>query len=340
MRLAPTLILISTVIFCSAASLPLQQEPLAEQQFKNIVSFKGNKASDVLPAMQFMSASLKVDCEYCHTQDRASDEKEAKKSAREMIAMERDINAKHFGGRVVVTCATCHGGHTNPINVPPVTGVEVRPRRSPDVKPAEVLAAYGRAVGDTTAKGWSIEGKGNLFGEDVTLKSTYAGNKFVITAHGAHGDTRLGYDGAVAWFAPPGGAASPLPAEVTPGFARWNMVYSGPASLPALNNPSGGTAKIADQDMLVVSGSIAGEKGRASFYFDKKSGLLARSVFSTPTVLGSNVEINDYTMYRKVSGVQLPTKIVNHTGDRDSVRTFTSIRAEAKVDSAMFSPPK
>lgn len=339
MRSPQTLILISGILLVSAAAVPIHQEQLAEQQYKNIQSFKGEKASEVLPAMQFMSAALKVDCSYCHVEDKASDEKDEKKTAREMIAMERDINAKHFGGRTVITCATCHAGHTSPINVPPVTGVEVRPRRSAEVKPADVLAAYGKAFGNKPAAGWHFEGKGNLFGEDVTLNATYATGKFMIIAHGAHGDTRMGFDGAASWFAPPGGPASVLPAEVIQSFARWNMLYLGPSSLPVLTNPVGGTAKIGDVDMQIVSGAIAGEKGRATFYFDKKTGLLARSVFTSPTILGSNVEINDYSDYRRVAGVELPMKVINHTGDRDATRLYSSAKADDKVDPAIFSVP-
>ena len=38
----------------------------AEGRFKNIQAFKGYPADAVFPAMQFMSASLGVDCGYCH----------------------------------------------------------------------------------------------------------------------------------------------------------------------------------------------------------------------------------------------------------------------------------
>src|ERR1022692_2602519 len=147
MRLAHALAILSCAVFGSAVAVPRQDEPLAETQFKNIQSFKGSKSSDVIPAMQFMSASLGVGCDYCHTEDRASDEKEEKKTAREMIAMQHDINARNFRGRNQVTCASCHGGHTRPVAVPPVEGAQVRARRSPDVKPEVVLAAYGKAVG-------------------------------------------------------------------------------------------------------------------------------------------------------------------------------------------------
>lgn len=340
MRFSHTIFLVSGVILCSAAAMPLQQEKLAEEQFKNITSFKGNKASEVLPAMEFMSASLKVDCDYCHTQDRSSDEKEEKKVAREMIAMQRDINAKHFGGRNQVTCATCHGGRTNPLSVPPVEGINDRARRNPEVKPVDVLAAYGKAVG-TSASGFQMEGKSRLYGKDVTLSSTYLDGKYYVVAHlTAGGDIRQGYNGSAAWFAQPGGQPFPLPAEVATKFVRDNMLPLGPGSLPTLTSPSGGSAKIGTRDMNVVSGTIAGEKGRASYYFDAKTGLLARTMFSYPTILGSNVQINDYTNYKKVGGVQIPMVVANHTGDQDAVKVYSSAKASSKIDSAIFNPSK
>ncbi|HZV59194.1 MAG TPA: hypothetical protein VFF42_02575, partial [Candidatus Eremiobacteraceae bacterium] len=41
-------------------------QKLAEEQFKNIQALKGIPADQLIPAMQFISASLGVDCEYCH----------------------------------------------------------------------------------------------------------------------------------------------------------------------------------------------------------------------------------------------------------------------------------
>jgi photosynthetic reaction center cytochrome c subunit len=40
----------------------------AEQVFKNITQLKGTPADQVQPAMQFIAASLGVDCAFCHVQ--------------------------------------------------------------------------------------------------------------------------------------------------------------------------------------------------------------------------------------------------------------------------------
>src|SRR5258708_12869809 len=40
----------------------------ASQQFKNIQVLKDVPADQLIPAMQFITSSLGVDCEYCHVQ--------------------------------------------------------------------------------------------------------------------------------------------------------------------------------------------------------------------------------------------------------------------------------
>lgn len=40
----------------------------AEEQFKNIQVLKGIPADQLIPAMQFITASLGVECEFCHVQ--------------------------------------------------------------------------------------------------------------------------------------------------------------------------------------------------------------------------------------------------------------------------------
>src|SRR4051794_2178082 len=71
----------------------------AEQQFKNIQTLKGVPADQVIPAMQFISASLGVECDFCHV-DRAfdKDDKKPKQSARFMIEMQNGINKNSFKG--------------------------------------------------------------------------------------------------------------------------------------------------------------------------------------------------------------------------------------------------
>src|SRR5215475_13098078 len=72
----------------------------AEQVYKNITELKGTPADQLGPAMQFISASLGVNCEFCHVQGKfEADDKGAKKTAREMIAMQNMINKNSFRGR-------------------------------------------------------------------------------------------------------------------------------------------------------------------------------------------------------------------------------------------------
>jgi len=323
-------------------AIPGQDEPLAEKQFKHIESFKGAKASDVIPAMEFMSASLGVGCDYCHTEDKSSEEKEAKHTAREMIAMQRDINNKNFRGRNQVTCATCHAGHARPVAVPPVEGAGVRTQRSQSVKADEVLSAFGKAAGAAdpgTSSGLRLTGTNLNHGEKGKVEALYAGGKFTYTIQGAKTENRFGFTGSDAWFTTPGGIQR-VPLVYATQYLRQYTLFTTPDSLPKLTNPNGGTTKLAGRDLVVLSGTIAADKTRVSLYFDKKSGLLARTLFGYPTVLGTIIQTNDYTDYRKVGGVQVPMTITNHTAEGDTVTSFKSAKLDSKIDPSAFEPPK
>ena|SRR5579863_1551832 len=70
-------------------------------------------------AMRQAAQGLGVMCDYCHVQDRSSDEKETKVTARMMFQMVKDINAKFPDGKAHVTCFTCHRGAEMPLTAPP-----------------------------------------------------------------------------------------------------------------------------------------------------------------------------------------------------------------------------
>src|SRR5262249_9937288 len=58
----------------------------AAEQFKNIQILKDMPADQLIPAMQFMTASLGVDCEYCHVEKAFDkDDKKTKGYARHMM---------------------------------------------------------------------------------------------------------------------------------------------------------------------------------------------------------------------------------------------------------------
>ena len=80
-------------------------------------------ASQMLPVMHLMRASLGNRCDFCHVTegDRYDlDTKEEKETAREMIRMVFAINKENFEGQTEVTCNTCHRGQEHPVHVPPI----------------------------------------------------------------------------------------------------------------------------------------------------------------------------------------------------------------------------
>src|SRR5712691_11151055 len=62
-------------------------------------------------------------CDYCHAEDRSSDEKKPKQVARRMITMMRGINGTFPDGQQHVTCYTCHRGNTKPLKEPEIPGI-------------------------------------------------------------------------------------------------------------------------------------------------------------------------------------------------------------------------
>ena len=77
---------------------------------------------NLIPTMQSFVAGLgladKGGCNFCHVQDRSSDEKMEKVMARMMISMVKDINSKFPDGKDHVACYTCHRGDTMPKMAP------------------------------------------------------------------------------------------------------------------------------------------------------------------------------------------------------------------------------
>lgn len=114
--------MIALLVVILAAQDPPAGVPLdrpVEQTKKNIKVLTGLPSSQLIPVMAFMANSLGVTCSHCHTgKTYESDEKPAKQTARTHLAMTRAINEQHFGGKVIVTCNSCHQGHVQPAATP------------------------------------------------------------------------------------------------------------------------------------------------------------------------------------------------------------------------------
>jgi len=75
---------------------------------------------NIRQVMGSFTSGLGVKCDYCHVLPNfASDENPKKETARLMIVMAQEINAKFPDGKEHVTCYTCHRGATAPLTAAP-----------------------------------------------------------------------------------------------------------------------------------------------------------------------------------------------------------------------------
>ena len=210
---------------------------LAEEQFKNIKILKGIPAEQVFPAMQFITASLGVDCEFCHVRDGQhmifdKDDKKPKLAARKMIEMMNAINKDNFKGEREVTCNTCHRGAAHPVGVPIISDEEPKPGMGPGAGEKSVVDAqaappdanlildkYVAAVGGAAAvqKITSRVAKGTLtgMGPQPTAVEIYAKapDKRVSITHTPNGDSTTSFDGKAGWLGFPGRPAHIMNAD-------------------------------------------------------------------------------------------------------------------------------
>src|ERR1051326_6061646 len=94
------LLLSMLIAALGAAHAQPAESKTAEQVYKNITQLKGTPADQLGPAMQFIAASLGVDCTFCHVQGKMeADDKGPKRTARSMMAMTAAINKDSFEGR-------------------------------------------------------------------------------------------------------------------------------------------------------------------------------------------------------------------------------------------------
>lgn len=128
----PRRYVVALAMFVAPACVLAQGGPPQQQQApKNLqVLPKDMPRGQVVQIMRTVAGALGVRCDYCHVEppdgnfqntDFASDEKETKKVAREMMKMAMDINLKYIpamgrtlNDRSMVRCFTCHRGVAKP----------------------------------------------------------------------------------------------------------------------------------------------------------------------------------------------------------------------------------
>lgn len=354
----------------AAGAHPAQSTPsnanspqTAAQRYKNIQVLKNIPADELIPSMQFITAALGVECEFCHVAgpdkrlEFDKDDKKQKKTAREMMQMMFAINKNNFDGEREVTCNTCHRGSPHPQAIPAIMAEAPKPEpmeamndhsANPASLPsgAPALARYIQALGGEVAlsavstrveRGNAVMPEGPPLAIDIYTRSP---DERVSVMHMPKGESVTAYNGQAGWISFPGrpvremSVADQLAAKLdAEAFYPLQLEHQF-GELKLQEQPE----KIDDHETSVVIGVTKGQPP-VKLYFDKDSGLLLRMVHYTDTPLGLNPTQVDFADYRDIGGVKTPMRwtIARPSG------AFTIKIDEAKdnvsIDNARFVKP-
>jgi photosynthetic reaction center cytochrome c subunit len=325
----------------------------AEQVFKNITELKGTPADQLVPAMTFIAASLGVECTFCHVEGKMElDEKETKKTARQMMAMTAAINKTSFGGKREVTCYSCHHGAHHPAGTPPVLESDM-PAHSEAARPAagdgpnanDILEKFVAALGGAEAiqKITSRVEKGLIVvsGSDTPIELFLkAPNKRISVTHMAKGESYTAFDGAGGWLGSTGRpprSMSPAESEAAGLDAEFYLALRLPQIFEQVR--AGRPESINGIECQTLIGTRPG-RPPVRFYFENKSGLLLRQVRYGETPLGRNPTQIDYADYRAVDGVKVPFRwTLSRTNGRFTIQ-ISEVKNNVPVEDEKFAKPK
>jgi hypothetical protein len=305
----------------SVTNAQTTQVETAGHRFKSIKVLNDMPADQLGKVMNMISASLGVDCKFCHASNDDDFEKEGfehKDTARKMMTMVFDLNKSQFNGRADINCNSCHNGKSHPQPSFPLTpSVVPEPRPvQPEKKPTveEIVAKFESAVGGKTnldrissrlVKAVRIEPDGKTTESETKW---FKGNKYY--AETLYGKTVVteGFDGTKGWKHGNKAAIYMKPDEAEQ-LKREAELFA-PANIktiyPKMEFRS--VDRIDGRLVYFVTATTAGNV-RERLYFDIDSGLLVRRSASTPTIFGNYVYQVDYSDYKSFNGVKVPTRV-------------------------------
>jgi hypothetical protein len=317
----------------------------AGQRFKNIKVLNDMPADQLGKVMNIFSASLGVNCDFCHVgEDFEKDGKKEKETAREMIRMTLGINKDHFRGRSEVSCNTCHNGREHPVALPSLEPVASNDRpKQPTIKPTvdQIIGRYIESIGGAaklkTVKSRHIraqrlepDGK-TREPEEIWFKN---GKYKAVTSYPNY-VVEEAFDGTEARKL---GNSSPivLKADEAEQIRREADLFS-PGDIESVYPKMEFRAvdRINGRDVNVINATTASGI-RERLFFDVASGLLVRRTASTPTILGNFVYQVDYLDYKNLGGVRLPTTIRYAVPNIRWTRKIESVKTNIPVDENIF----
>jgi photosynthetic reaction center cytochrome c subunit len=345
------------------AQSPAAQAPgtpkTAGQQFKNLKVLNDIPADQLFPAMQFVTASLGVECEYCHVHEGKGmafekDDKKPKLIARKMMQMMFAINKDNFEGKRQVTCNTCHRGAAQPVGTPLVATEELSPDAGAEKKSAtasalpsadqlfdKYLAASGGAAAVQKVSSRVEKGTLSAFGGQHFPVVIYAKapDKRLSVMHIAGGDSITAFDGHSGWLSVPGRPAHIMAPDENTG-ARIDADLHFPVDVKSLRQKWTVEAgeKIDGHETLLIVGRSERDPA-LRLYLDVQTGLLFRLIRYSETPLGQLPTQVDYSDYRDADGVKVAYRwTLARPGNRFTIQV-DELHQNVAVDDAKFTPP-
>jgi Photosynthetic reaction centre cytochrome C subunit len=280
-----------------------------QDQLKNLQILTGMSRPEVWEVMNQMASGLGVNCQYCHvTEDVASDAKPQKQRGREMMRMVIDLNARHFGGKPVVTCFTCHNGKVHPALMPPLPQAV-----PPETKPVEAkalpavasviqkyVAAVGREVAPSTTRRFKGTHKSPT-GPLVQVMLITAGDTMRLDMQLPDGSrlTRV-IDAQGGWIRDKDGVRD-LTSQQVDAVRQSSHPFE-----PFHTSSIGDDARLSDSEKIGDRNAWVLTTAKARYWFDADSGFLLRRVIYTDSPIGRIPEQTDFDDYRDVGGFKMP----------------------------------
>jgi hypothetical protein len=343
-----------------------EPQPKAEDVFQNVQVLKGISVSEFMGTMGFFSASLGLNCVFCHVPESLQDWKKfaedvpRKRIARTMIAMVNTINKSNFGGRATITCYSCHHGNERPKPIPSLSQQYGVPEEDPneiEVPPQPVSGPTADQILDkfiaaASSAAFDIAG--------YTIQGTYEGyetyhvqvpfelwvkppSQMATLVHTQNGDSATVYDGREGWIASPNNPVLLLPmatgAESDGARLDAQLFFPGQIKQALTRWRSGfPIANVSDKDVQVIEGF--GPQGtRMKLFFDQQSGLLLRQLRYSATLVGTNPYQVDYADYREENGAKLPHQWTVTWTNGQSIWRVKEIKTDAAIPATRFAKP-
>ena len=318
---------------------------MSDEAFKNVQALKGISVDDFMLTMGIMTSSLAFESV----------------NALNMAFMVQAINKELFGGRVMVTCFTCHRNRDRPLTTPTMDMLYGMPSLEPDdylpkaptTPPADqVFDKYIQALGGAqklstltsyVAKASSVGFGGFGGGGQVSIYAKAPDQRAtIIQFKDAPGrdDSIRAFDGRAGWIRTPLsvlGEYALSGSELDGAKLDAQMAFPGQIKQVLTNWRVAEPTVINDRAVQVVQGD--GPRGLfATLYFDKESGLLVRALRYGRSPIGRIPTQMDYSDYRDVGGIKFPFRWVFAWLDGRDAFQLSDIQTNVPIDAGRFRP--